>query len=270
MISRNASRAFGSCLAGPRRVSMKPWIEASGVLISWLALATKSERIRSIITCSVCSRNASSRPWPRSPRSTGSIRALNCFARSWVGLKVTLLAAGPRQRAADRREHARGRAAPAPAAPGGSGAAKLRRAAALACRTTSSRSTTRIGSGSASMIVASIRRWATIRPDWRRSCRPSSATGPQQAARQRAFRHRRAVAAPARAAGSRSRRRWPRARAGARAPGTRRRRSSPAMPQRGQAADQPEDREPSQCQASWCAPDETLAQERTILAHRGG
>ena len=47
---------MASWRAGPRSVSMKPWIEASGVRISWLALATKSERIRSIITCSVCSR----------------------------------------------------------------------------------------------------------------------------------------------------------------------------------------------------------------------
>ena len=44
MISRNFSRARASSLAGPRRVSMKPANEASGVFNSWLALATKSER----------------------------------------------------------------------------------------------------------------------------------------------------------------------------------------------------------------------------------
>ena len=156
MISRNVSRAFGSWRAGPRSVSMKPWIEASGVLISWLALATKSERIRSIITCSVCSRSAIRAPWPPSPRSTGSIRELNCLARSWLGLNDTLLAEVPASAPltaastpGSRSTRARGT--------GGAGASKLRRAAALAWTTMLSWSTTMIGSGSASITERSMR-----------------------------------------------------------------------------------------------------------------
>ena len=48
MMSRNWSRAAASLRAGPRRVSMKPAIDASGVRSSWLALAMKSARIRSM------------------------------------------------------------------------------------------------------------------------------------------------------------------------------------------------------------------------------
>ena len=40
-------------LAGPCRVSMKPAREASGVRSSWLALATKSTRTRSVCRRSV-------------------------------------------------------------------------------------------------------------------------------------------------------------------------------------------------------------------------
>ena len=48
MIWRNCSRAFGSFRAGPRKVSMNPAMEASGVRSSWLALAMKSARMRSM------------------------------------------------------------------------------------------------------------------------------------------------------------------------------------------------------------------------------
>ncbi len=47
MICRKRACAGGSSAAGPRRVSMKPIRLASGVRSSWLALATKSARIRS-------------------------------------------------------------------------------------------------------------------------------------------------------------------------------------------------------------------------------
>ena len=122
---------LASWRAGPRRVSMKPWIEASGVRISWLALATKSDRIRSIISCSVCSRSASKAPRRRSPRSSGSIRAANCLVRSLLGVNETLLAEVPASAAVaaartpgSRRIRASGRS--------GAVASKLRRAAALA------------------------------------------------------------------------------------------------------------------------------------------
>ena len=55
MISRNRPVASGSSRAGPRMVSMKPDSEVSGVLSSWLALATKSARIRSTRTIAVMS-----------------------------------------------------------------------------------------------------------------------------------------------------------------------------------------------------------------------
>ena len=81
------------------------------------------------------------------------MRALNCLARSWVGLNVTLLAVVPAS-APVTAASTPGSRSTRTSGTGGSGASKLRRAAAFACRTTSSRSTTRIGSGRASMIVA--------------------------------------------------------------------------------------------------------------------
>ena len=47
MMARKRSRAGASLRAGPCNVSMKPDSEASGVRSSWLALATKSDRISS-------------------------------------------------------------------------------------------------------------------------------------------------------------------------------------------------------------------------------
>ena len=195
---------------------MKPWIEASGVLISWLALATKSERIRSIITCSVCSRSAIRAPWPPSPRSTGSIRELNCLARSWLGLNDDAAGRGAGERPVDRREHA-GVAQHA-------GERHWRCRAPRSCagrrrwpgRPCSSWSTTMIGSGSASITERSIRCCAAIRPGLAAQLAAELAHRPQQPARQRALGFRRAAVAPGRAAGPRSRRRWPRAPAGAR------------------------------------------------------
>src|SRR5690606_20810859 len=58
MICKNWSCAFASFLAGPRSVSIKPEIEASGVRNSWLALAIKSARMRSIRRASLWSRNS--------------------------------------------------------------------------------------------------------------------------------------------------------------------------------------------------------------------
>ena len=57
MMPRKRSRAAASSRAGPRRVSMKPARPAIGVLSSWLALATKSARMRSarrsaVVSCS--------------------------------------------------------------------------------------------------------------------------------------------------------------------------------------------------------------------------
>ena len=57
MISRKRSRACASSLAGPCSVSTKPLSEASGVRSSWLALATKSARMRASRSCSLRSRN---------------------------------------------------------------------------------------------------------------------------------------------------------------------------------------------------------------------
>ena len=60
MMPRKRSRAPASSRAGPRRVSMKPARPAIGVLSSWLALATKSARMRSarrnaVVSCSTTS-----------------------------------------------------------------------------------------------------------------------------------------------------------------------------------------------------------------------
>ena len=57
MIPRKRSRAATSSRAGPRNVSMNPARPAIGVFSSWLALATKSARIRSarrsaVVSCS--------------------------------------------------------------------------------------------------------------------------------------------------------------------------------------------------------------------------
>ena len=57
MICKKWSRAAASFLAGPRSVSTKPEIEASGVLSSWLALAMKSARMRSMRRASLWSLN---------------------------------------------------------------------------------------------------------------------------------------------------------------------------------------------------------------------
>ena len=268
MISRNCSRAFGSCLAGPRRVSMKPWIEASGVLISWLALATKSERIRSIITCSVCSRSAISTPWPPSPRSTGSMRALNCLARSWVGLKVTLLAAGAGERAGDRRQHARVAQHPDQWHGRRQARSKLRRRG-------------RVGLTHGQRLVDHQDRVGQGLDDRARASAaapPSVATGgaaagparpPAAAADRRTCRrYRPDAAAPGRAAGARSRRRCvssSRRRARARkAPTTKLTSQASTAATR---ADHAEGGKPGQRQAGRRAPDQALAQERTIAAN---
>ena len=66
MICRKWSRAAGSSRAGPRNVSTKPAIEASGVRISWLALAMKSARMRSMRRVSLWSlKTTTKRPVPR-------------------------------------------------------------------------------------------------------------------------------------------------------------------------------------------------------------
>ena len=89
IIGRNFSRALGSSLAEPCRVSTKPSIEASGVRNSWLALAIKSTRILSTRRCSVKSRKVIkvAKTFPASSlngatqtskrRSTGT-RSLHC------------------------------------------------------------------------------------------------------------------------------------------------------------------------------------------------
>ena len=56
MMARKRARAAASSRAGPCSVSTKPSSEASGVRSSWLALATKSARIRSTRRASVRSR----------------------------------------------------------------------------------------------------------------------------------------------------------------------------------------------------------------------
>ncbi len=83
MIARKRSRAPASLRAGPCSVSTKPSSEASGVRSSWLALATKSTRIRSVTRCSLRSSKVSSTGrrtpslpsaaiWMRKVRSTGT------------------------------------------------------------------------------------------------------------------------------------------------------------------------------------------------------
>ena len=61
MRPRNRVRAASSLRAAPCMVSMKPDSEASGVRSSWLALATKSARMRSICCSRVRSRNTRQR-----------------------------------------------------------------------------------------------------------------------------------------------------------------------------------------------------------------
>ena len=247
---------------------MKPWIEASGVRISWLALATKSERIRSIITCSVCSRNAISTPWPPSPRSTGSIRALNCLARSWVGLKVTLLAVVPASAPVTAASTPGSRSTRA-SGTGGSGAVEAAPGGRVGLDARSvSRSTTRIGSGSASMIERSIRCCAAIRPDCAAQLPAQLGHRPQQPAgrtclslssrRGRSWLARQALdpggdASRARADGARARK----------APTD----EADQPSQHGaHDADLPEGGKPGQRQAGRRAPDQALAQKRTIAA----
>jgi hypothetical protein len=82
------------------------------------------------------------------------------------------------ERPAHRRQHARVAQHPGqrhPARPGST--PKLRRAAAFARTTPSPASTTRIGSGTASITEASICCCAAMRRPWRRTRRASSTTG---------------------------------------------------------------------------------------------
>ncbi|MCY1235158.1 hypothetical protein D9M72_477640 [compost metagenome] len=77
IMPKNFSCAFKSLRAGPWRVSMKPRSDASGVRSSWLALATKSERMRSMrraceISRKVIRKMRGVRPSP--PISAGATR----------------------------------------------------------------------------------------------------------------------------------------------------------------------------------------------------
>ena len=102
MTFRKRSRAGASSLAAPCSVSTKPLSEASGVLSSWLALATKSARILARRSCSLRSRNEMRREGPTPPdrepssgatvasnrRSTGtrscsSTAAVTAVASAW-------------------------------------------------------------------------------------------------------------------------------------------------------------------------------------------
>ena len=82
MMPRNRSRACSSSRAWPRRVSMKPDREASGVRSSWLALARKSARIRSLRRTSVSSRITSTQKRRGSRCSRGAVQTRQ--KRSWA------------------------------------------------------------------------------------------------------------------------------------------------------------------------------------------
>ena len=79
MMPRKRSCAAGSLRAGPCRVSTKPSNDASGVRNSWLALATKSTRIRSMRRVSVVSRKVTSRASGIS-RPSGATWTSNCLS----------------------------------------------------------------------------------------------------------------------------------------------------------------------------------------------
>ena len=134
MMPRNRSRASGSSRAGPCSVSMKPSSEASGVRSSWLALATKSARMRSMRQAEVRSRKNirnTGEPRPgrcgrprRAPRSGPQNRRVHWDAQSEIdlerlpraddlvhGFEHVRAAQGERERIAlrqGREEHARG------------------------------------------------------------------------------------------------------------------------------------------------------------------
>ena len=82
MMPRNLVCAAGSSAAGPRSVSMKPIRLVSGVRSSWLALATKSARIRSTARSRVRSESTATirRPEPGGPAGIGSTIA--CSSRA--------------------------------------------------------------------------------------------------------------------------------------------------------------------------------------------
>ena len=71
MTLRKRSRTWVSSLAAPCRVSTKPLSEASGVRSSWLALATKSARMRASRSCSLRSRNEMRSAGPSAPDRDG-------------------------------------------------------------------------------------------------------------------------------------------------------------------------------------------------------
>jgi len=76
MMPRKRAWAGGSSAAGPRSVSMKPIRLVSGVRSSWLALATKSARIRSTIRSRVRSESTrTKRPPSASGGSSGMMVA---------------------------------------------------------------------------------------------------------------------------------------------------------------------------------------------------
>ncbi len=81
MIARKRSRAGRVIAGGPRNVSTKPSSEASGVRSSWLALATKSTRIRSRFRVAVwSSKTISVSPSPA--RATCTAKARSTGSRS--------------------------------------------------------------------------------------------------------------------------------------------------------------------------------------------
>ncbi len=87
MTLRKRSRACASSFAAPCSVSTKPLSEASGVRSSWLALATKSARMRASRSCSLRSRNEMRSAGPSAPDRDGSSGATVASRRRSTGTR---------------------------------------------------------------------------------------------------------------------------------------------------------------------------------------
>ena len=168
MMARKRRCAGGSSAAGPRSVSMKPIRLASGVRSSWLALATKSARIRSTARSRV---RSDSTTIARPPSASGAVQrdhgGLHLARHRHRKLSSAVCVVPVRERAVDRGAQHRDGAAP-PACRRRTRRAPPHWRAARRGRPPSTIS----GSGSRSTIASSARR---IRPPARHGP-PASAT----------------------------------------------------------------------------------------------
>ena len=154
MMARKRLRARGSSRAGPCRVSTKPSSDARGVRSSWLALATKSARIRSTRRDSVRSRKVITTAGASSGRRRGATvtsKARSTGTRSRQAT-VSIRPEAPTRRIASRMSGSRNARA---SAPSGRRAGSIAFAGRLAAMTLASPDTTSTESGIAS-ISASI------------------------------------------------------------------------------------------------------------------